>query len=231
MYIFFEERKLWIARILCGNFSTKREIYSIILCGAQWEKRINATRDRGEVLEHIEGEGICLRAVDFGENDKILTLYLAQKGKVAVKARGCKSQKSKLKYAATPLCFGKYYLAGRGRYTLAGCDLIDSFFSVTVDPVKYYCACVILEVADKMCLEEEYNHRLFVAMLNALNGLCYCAEYPKVNLFNSLKDMTLALGYEVKAITLKDYYNYFYHTHSTKINALKELIKLGEFNA
>lgn len=79
-------------------------------------------------MEHIEGEGICLRAVDFGENDKILTLYLAQKGKVAVKARGCKSQKSKLKYAATPLCFGKYYLAGRGRYTLAGCDLIDSFF-------------------------------------------------------------------------------------------------------
>ncbi len=115
---------------------------------------------------------------------------------------------------------------------MAGCDLIDSFFSVTVDPVKYYCACVILEVADKMCLEEEYNHRLFVAMLNALNGLCYCAEYPKVNLFNSLKDMTLALGYEVKAITLKDYYIGLHQRDNLRlINSLKELIKLGEFNA
>lgn len=181
-------------------------------------------------MEHLESEGICLRAVDFGENDKILTLYLAQIGKVAVKARGCKSQKSKLKYAATPLCFGKYYLTGRGRYTLVGCDAIDSFFSVTLDPVKYYCACVILEVVDKMCLEDEYNHRLFVAMLSALNELCYRAEYPKVSLFNSLKEITLALGYKVNAITLKDYYNYFFNTHSTKINALKELIKLGEFN-
>ena len=161
-------------------------------------------------MEQLEGEGICLRAVDYGENDKILTLYLAQKGKVAVKARGCKSQKSKLKYAATPLCFGKYYLAGKGQhYTLTGCDTVDSFFSVTLDPVKYYCSCVILEVVDKMCLEEEYNHRLFVAMLNALNELCYSAEYPKVSLFNALKEITLALGYEVKAITLKDYYNYF----------------------
>ena len=182
-------------------------------------------------MEQLECEGICLRAVDYGENDKILTLYLAQKGKVAVKARGCKSQKSKLKYAATPLCFGKYYLAGSGHYTLTGCDCIDSFFSVTVDPIKYYCACVVLEVADKMCLEEEYNHRFFVAMLNALNDLCYTAQYPKVSLFNSLRELTLALGYEVKAITLKDYLNYFYHTHSVKINALKELIKLGEFNS
>ena len=97
-------------------------------------------------MEQLEGEGICLRAVDFGESDKILTLYLAQKGKVAVKARGCKNAKSKLKYAATPLCFGKYYLAGKGHYTLVGCDCIDSFYSITLDPIKYYCSCVILEV-------------------------------------------------------------------------------------
>lgn len=182
-------------------------------------------------MEQIEGEGICLRAVDFGESDKILTVYLAQKGKVAIKARGCKKQKSKLKFAATPLCFGKYYLAGRGHYTLVGCDPIDNFFNVTLDPVKYYCSCVILEVVEKMCLEDEYNHRLFVAMLNALNDLCYSDKYPKVSLFNSLKEITLALGYEVKAITLKDYLNYFYHTHAVKINALKELIKLDSFEA
>ena len=163
-------------------------------------------------MEQLEGEGICLRAVDYGESDRILTLYLAQKGKVAVKARGCKNQKSKLKYATTPLCFGKYYLVGADRYTLVGCDTIDSFFEVTLDPVKYYCSCVILEVVDKMCLEDEYNHRLFVAMLNALNELCHSDEYPKVSLFNSLKEITLALGYEVKAITLNQCLKRTYQT-------------------
>jgi DNA repair protein RecO (recombination protein O) len=185
-------------------------------------------RDRGEILEQFEAEGICLRAVDFGENDKILTLYMAQKGKVAVKARGCKSAKSKLKYAATPMCFGKYYIVGKGNL-LAGCDLIDSFFNIAYDAVKYYCACAILEVVDKMTLEDDYNHALFVEALSALNELCYSADYPKVCLFQHLGKIAAALGYEVKAITLKDYYNYFYHTHSVKINSLRQLIKLDEF--
>ncbi len=180
-------------------------------------------------MEYTEGEAICLRAVDFGENDRILTLYMAQKGKVAVKARGCKSAKSKLKYAATPLCFGKYYLTGRDRFTLVGCDCIDSFFSITSDPIKYYGASAVLEVVDKMTLEDEYNHNLFVKMLEALNELCYSTQQPKICLFNNLKKLTLALGYEVNAITLRDYYNYFAHTHSVKINSLNQLIKLGEF--
>ena len=38
-------------------------------------------------MEIIEREGICLRAVDYGENDKIITLYLADHGKVGVTAK------------------------------------------------------------------------------------------------------------------------------------------------
>ena len=37
--------------------------------------------------------------------------------------------------------------------------------------------------------------------------------------------MTSALGYEVKAITFRDFYNYFLHTHGVKINSLAELLK------
>ncbi len=50
-------------------------------------------------MEHIEGEGICLRAVDFGENDKILTLYLAQKRQSC--RQGARLQKPKVK---TQIC-------------------------------------------------------------------------------------------------------------------------------
>lgn len=182
-------------------------------------------------MELLVEEGICLRSVDFKENDKILTLYLAEHGKVGVSAKGCKSANSKLKYATTPLCFGKYYLAKKNKYVLTGCDCIDSFFNLAVEPVKYFCASVVLEVVDKMTLEGEYNHRLFVAMLECLNELCYKTQYPKVCLFEYLKKMTEALGYEVKAITFKDYYNYFLNTHQTKINSLLELIKMDNLGA
>lgn len=180
-------------------------------------------------MEGFEGEAICLRAVDFGESDKILTLYMAEKGKIAVKARGCKNAKSKLKYAATPLCFGKYYIVGKTNL-LTGCDMIDSFYTLAYDPVKYYCACAVLETADKMSMEEDYNHALFVEILDTLKDLCYGEAYPKVCLFSHLSKIALALGYEVKAITLKDYYNYFYNTHGVKINSLRQLIKLDGFN-
>lgn len=182
-------------------------------------------------MELLVDEGVCLRSTDYKENDKIITLYLAEHGKVGVCAKGCKSAKSKLKYAVTPLCFGKYYLANKNRYVLTGCDCIDNFFNLATDPLKYYCASVVLEVVDKMTLEGEYNHRLFVAMLECLNELCYKAEYPKVCLFEYLKEMTSALGYEVKAITFRDYYNYFLHTHGVKINSLLQLIKLDTVNA
>ena len=174
-------------------------------------------------MEILEQEGICLRAVDYGENDKIITLYLANLGKVGVTARGCKSAKSKLKYAVSLLCFGKYYLAKKNNFVLTGCDCIDSFFALTQDPTKYYCACALLEIVDKMSMEEDYNHKLFIETLATLNDICYKAEYPKVCLFEHLKEITLALGYEVKAITFKDYYNYFLHTHGIKINSFSFL--------
>lgn len=177
-------------------------------------------------MEVIVEDGICLKSIDYKESDKIITLYLADYGKVAVSAKGCKNAKSKLKYATAPMCFGKYNLAKKNRFVLIGCDSIDSFFGLSQDPLKYYCACVVLEIVDKMTMEDEYNHRLFVAMLECLNDLCYKAQYPKVCLFGYLRQITLALGYEIKAITFKDYYNYFYHSHGVKINALAELIKM-----
>lgn len=187
--------------------------------------RKEAAGDRGESVEILTEEGVCLRAVDYGEKDKILTLYLAGYGKIGVSAKGCKSAKSKLKYAVTPLCFGKYYLTKKNNYVLTGCDCIDSFFSLTSDPLKYYCASAVIEVVDKMTMEDEYNHRLFVTMLNALNEICYKAEYPKVCLFDYLKELGSALGYQINAITFKDFYNYFYHTHGVKINSIAQLIK------
>lgn len=175
----------------------------------------------------IELDAICLRSVDYKDNDKILTLYAAGKGKIAINARGCKKEKAKLKYAATPFCFGKYYITTKGNTgTLTGCDLYDSFFDLTIDPLKFYAGAVVLEIMDKMGMEDDYNKNFFVVCLKCLKSLCYEDGDVKQKLYTYLKEIMLSLGYEIKAITLLEYYNHLLHNFDVRINSLKELISL-----
>lgn len=174
-----------------------------------------------------EIDAICLRSVDYLENDKIITLYGTDVGKISMVAKGAKKPKAKLKYAASPLCFGHYYYSGKGnKQTLVGCDMFDSFFNIAFDPEKFYAATVVLEILDKMGMEDDYNKELFVIALNGLKELCYEDVKPKEYLYSLLNNLLGALGYECNAITLLDYYNYLRYTHSTNINSLKELINL-----
>ena len=174
-----------------------------------------------------EIDAICIRSIDYQENDKIITLYGTDVGKITMSAKGAKKPKAKLKYAASPLCFGHYYYSEKGnKKTLVGCDMYDSFFPIAQDPEKFYAAIVILEVLDKMGMENDFNSNVFVVAVKAIKELCYGNEPIKEYLYSVLKEMLLALGYECNAITLLDYYNYFKYTHNVNINSIKELINL-----
>ena len=48
-----------------------------------------------------------LRAVDYGENDKILTLLSAEEGRITAGIKGVKKAGAKLKFAAQPFCFAE----------------------------------------------------------------------------------------------------------------------------
>lgn len=70
---------------------------------------------------------LCVRVVDYKDNDRLITLCTAEKGKILVKATGVKNPKAKLKFAASPLCFGEYIVVeNKGRYTLKGCEAYDN---------------------------------------------------------------------------------------------------------
>lgn len=175
----------------------------------------------------ISFDALCLKSIDYKDNDKIVTLYAVNKGKISIVAKGVKKQKAKLKYAVAPLCFGHYYVNTNSKNgTLTGCDLVDSFYDVVLDPVKFYAANVVVEIIDKMGMEDDYNNELFITALKCLKELCYESDTPKKTLFTYMGRMLLALGYESKAITLRDYYNYLLHTFNVHINSLKELLLL-----
>ena len=65
-------------------------------------------------MEGIKVNALMLRAADYGENDKILTLLTAELGKISAGIKGVKKAGAKLKFAAQPFCFAEYILSKRG---------------------------------------------------------------------------------------------------------------------
>lgn len=143
--------------------------------------------------------GICLNAIEYRDNDKLLTLYLERKGKITATLRGCKSPKSKLRFAASPLCFAEYELAlSRGRYTVVGCETVELFDSLWGDIDKFYAAMSMLEVFSKFTYENEKNDLLFIALLKSLKELKDSDSVPSI-LAYYLIDAISKIGYGINA--------------------------------
>ena len=89
---------------------------------------------------------LCLSTAEFNENDKILTLFTLQHGKLSAKIRGVKKKDAKLKFAAQPFCFGEYELNGTGsNWSVTGCALVNSFYELTGEIARYYSGSLILD--------------------------------------------------------------------------------------
>lgn len=119
----------------------------------------------------IKTDALLLRAVNFGESDKIVTL-LGAEGKLTAGMRGVRKAGAKLGFAAQPFCFAEYVLARRGsRNTVISASLHDGFFSLSGDIRSFYAAGCITEACDKLCLEGMEGGPLLVEAVSALGSL------------------------------------------------------------
>lgn len=117
-------------------------------------------------------KAIVTRAVPYRDSDMLLTLVSPEEGKLTACARGCLKPRAKLRYAAEPMNFGEYMLAGKGdRYIVTDCVQYDSFSPVTADIDKYYAACMILELTAKLSPEPQPG--IFLGAVKELKALAY----------------------------------------------------------
>ena len=149
------------------------------------------------MTEEIKTEAICLRSVEYGESDRIITLLTDEWGKLAVRAKGVSSPKSKLRHAAVPFSFGEYILAVKGEYyTLKSFDYKDAFTAISDNLTRYFCGAAALEVADKLTEEQVSVSTELARLLRLLLTLCYDGGgTPDFLLY--LLDMLRIAGYRV----------------------------------
>ena len=118
-------------------------------------------------------EGIVIRSTDYGETNKIVTLYTREWGKVGVMARGAKKPNSRFS-SITQLFTHGYYLINRGTGlgSLQQGETATSLRSIGEDIFLTAYASYIVELTDK-CTEEKrpnpFHFELLFQTLNYLN--------------------------------------------------------------
>ena len=121
--------------------------------------------------ERIE-KGIVLRAINYQESDKILTIFTADEGKIVAKLKSCRQPKAKLKFAGQPFCFAEWTLVQKGEHCIVANALeIESFFDISLNYDKLIVASCLLEMCDYVLNPEEPSGALFVELLKCLKML------------------------------------------------------------
>lgn len=146
----------------------------------------------------IKTEGIVLRAIDYKENDKLLTLFSPSLGKITAGIRGVRKAKAKLNFAAQPFAFCEYILAERGgRYTVTGAYLHDGFFALRSDVLRFYAACTLTEVCNEVFADGEECEGAFIALAEGLKELALAENNPADCLLTFLLTALLEAGYMI----------------------------------
>ena len=114
-----------------------------------------------------------LRATDWGEKDKILTIYSLDYGKISIKLRGARSPKSNLKFATFPLAYAEFTLTGTGEILLcSNASEVASFFTLSSDYLRLSYASAVLEILDSITIDDLRDNRLFYITINTLFCMC-----------------------------------------------------------
>lgn len=140
-------------------------------------------------------EGIIIRTTNYGETNKIVTLYTREWGKVGVMARGAKKPNSRLA-AVTQLFTYGYFLVQKssGLGGLQQGEIISSMRSIKEDIFLTAYASYIVDLTDKSLDDRKPNPFLFELVYQTLNLINegYDAEIL-VNIFEMKMLNTLGL--------------------------------------
>lgn len=149
-------------------------------------------------MSDIRVNALVLKAIDYSEKDKLLTLLTLERGKLTARIRGCKSPKSKLRFAASPLSYNEYVLVKRAdRYTVTGSSQKENFYEISDDINKFYSASLILELANRLTVDNQECREIFIDVLKLLNLLSYHNVRPEIIAIRAMTALMKAAGYAI----------------------------------
>lgn len=127
----------------------------------------------------MDYKGICLRAVNYKEKDKLLTVATFERGIITVSAKGVRSAKAKLCAGCMPLVFGEFGVTEtKSGFVLTGINIEESFRNCATDVGRNLAAMLVVETIEKVCIRGENISFELLLALKALQEINYGTAYP-----------------------------------------------------
>lgn len=147
-------------------------------------------------------EAVVLRSIRFGEADRVLHLYTADRGRVGAVAKGVRKTRSRFGGRLEPLSHVEVVLHhGTGELqTVTGVQLVRSHQAARDDYYRLNAGLIGAEAMLRLFPEQERNERAFTALtrfLDLLDETPHAAERPSLD--------PLALAFQLKLLWLSGY--------------------------
>lgn len=118
----------------------------------------------------VRVKGVVLKVANSSENDKILTVLTAERGKIRVFCKGAKKIKSAFLSSTEFLSFSEFILfEGNGElFNLNSAESIQVFYNLRMDIDKLMYASCMAQMMNDVCQEEELSYKRLQLFLNTL---------------------------------------------------------------
>ena len=141
-------------------------------------------------------EAVILRKVDYGEADRIMTIFTLERGKISAIAKSVRKSKSRMSGQLDVFAHGHMMLA-EGR----SMDVVTSFQRLTDDSLlatdlhRSAAAALVVEVADKVLEERHPQPDLFSLVRDGLARLAAADAAPRMEALDFTMRVLAELGY------------------------------------
>ena len=117
-------------------------------------------------------EGVVIKGTDYGETDRIITLFTKENGKVHGLAKGVRKGKSRLRGAVQLFTHGRFSMVkGKSLDLLTQGEIIDPFLLLKEDLTKIAYASYFAELLRNSCEENKAQPQVFILTLAAFSFL------------------------------------------------------------
>ncbi len=160
-------------------------------------------------------EGIVLKSIEYGDADKIVTIYTKNYGKIQAIAKGVLKTKSKFGSSLEILTYAIFLIyKGKNIDIISQTEILESFFTTSKEIIKFAFASNCVEVVNKISEEGEVNISIFFLLKEVLHYLKE-AKDPKL----------LALSFKWQGLAILGYKPSFNHCCicNSKIENQKEM--------
>jgi DNA repair protein RecO (recombination protein O) len=141
-------------------------------------------------------QGIVLRSMDYGEGNKILTIFSRELGKVSVMARGAKKVKSRHTAVTQIFTFADFvfFRTGSSMGSLNSAEIIEPFHKLREHLHMSAYAAYLCEMTDRMIGEEDRDPFLFEQLKASFEAYAEGKDLEIVTHLYEMKVLALA-GY------------------------------------